>query len=91
MAGFQVRKAHNMSRAELREAAEGLARELERAHGLRARWEGDSVRMRGAGVDGKLTLGERDVLVSVELGLMAMAFKGVLRSEVERFLDEYVA
>lgn len=91
MAGFQIRKAHSMGRDELREAAQGLARELEAAHGVRAHWEGDCVRIRGAGVDGKLTLGDSDVLVSVELGLLASAFKGVLRTEVERFLDEYVS
>ena len=91
MAGFQIRKAHSMRKDALREAAQGLARELESAHGVRAHWEGDSVRIRGSGVDGKLTLGERDVLVSVELGLLASAFKGVLRDEVQRFLDEYVS
>lgn len=91
MAGFQIRKAHSMSKAELRDAAEELAAQLERSHGVRARWDGDSVRIRGAGVDGKLTLSDQDVLVSVELGLMASAFKGVLRSEVQRFLDEYVS
>lgn len=90
MAGFQLRKAHSMAKSELRSAAEGLARELEDAHGVRARWEGDSVRIRGSGVDGKLTLSDSEVLVSVELGLLASAFKGVLRSEVQRFLDEYV-
>lgn len=91
MAGFQIRKAHSMDKEELRDAAEGLAKQLEGSHGVRARWEGDSVRIKGAGVDGRLTLGDSDVLVSVELGLMASAFKGVLRSEVQRYLDEYVA
>ncbi|MEE4108227.1 MAG: polyhydroxyalkanoic acid system family protein [Halieaceae bacterium] len=91
MAGFQLRKAHSMAKGDLRSAAERLARELENAHGVHARWEGDSVRIRGSGVDGKLTLGESEVLVSVELGLLASPFKGVLRSEVQRFLDEYVA
>ena len=90
MAGFQIRKAHSMAKDDLREAAEQLARELEAAHGVRARWDGDSVRIKGSGVDGRLTLGDEDVLVSVELGLLASAFKGVLRSEVERFLDQYV-
>ncbi len=80
-----------MDKGELRDAAQGLARELEQAHGLRARWDGDCVRMKGAGVDGKLTLSDHDVLVSVELGLMASPFKGVLRNEVQRFLDQYVS
>lgn len=91
MAGFQIRKAHSMDKAQLRDAAEGLARQLEGAHGVRASWEGDSVRIKGSGVDGRLTLNDADVLVSVQLGLMASAFKGVLRSEVQRFLDEYVS
>lgn len=91
MAGFQIRKAHTMEKAALREAAQGLAQELERAHGVRASWEGDCVRIKGSGVDGKLTLSDVDVLVSVELGLLATPFKGVLRGEVQRFLDNYVS
>jgi len=91
VAGFQIRKPHSMQKAELREAAEGLAEQLTATHGMRARWDGDSVQIKGAGVDGRLTLNDSDVLVSVELGLMASAFKGVLRSEVQRYLDEYVS
>ena len=91
MAGFQIRKAHSMGKNALREAAEGLARELEDTHGVRAQWVGDSVRIRGSGIDGRLTLGEDDLLVSVELGLLASAFKEPLRSEVQRYLDEYVS
>ena len=90
MAGFQIRKAYTMPKDELRTAAEGLAQELEQTHGVRARWEGDRVRIRGSGVDGQLTLGEDELLVSVELGLLASAFKNVLRSEVQRYLDENV-
>lgn len=91
MAGFQIRKAHSMQKAALRDAAEGLARELEAAHRVRTRWDGDCVHLKGAGVDGRLTLGDEDVLVSVELGLLASAFKGVLQREVERFLEEFVS
>lgn len=90
MAGFKLRKAHTMDKDELRDAAEGLARQLEGSHGVRARWDGDSVRIKGAGVNGLLTLSEADVEVSVELGLMASPFKGVLRTEVQRYLDKYV-
>ena len=49
-----------------------------------------ALQIKGAGVDGKLTLGDSDVLVSVSLGLLASPFKNVLRNEVQRFLDEYV-
>lgn len=91
MAGFQIRRPYTMSREDLRAAAEGLASELEASHGVRARWDGDRVSIRGAGIDGRLTLGEDELLVSVELGLLASPFKHALRSEVERYLDEYVS
>lgn len=91
MAGFQIRKSYSMDRAALRSAAEGLAKELERTHGVRARWQGDRVSIRGAGVDGRLTLGDGELLVSVELGLLASPFKNVLRDEVQRYLDEHVS
>jgi putative polyhydroxyalkanoate system protein len=91
MAGFQIRKRYTMNREDLRAAAEGLASELEAMHGVRARWEGDRVSIRGSGVDGRLTLGDGELLVSVELGLLASPFKNALRNEVQRYLDEHVS
>ena len=58
--------------------------------GVRARWQGDSVRIKGAGVDGEMSFHDGVVDVSVRLGLLASAFKGVLESEVRRYLDEYI-
>jgi hypothetical protein len=49
------------------------------------------VSIRGAGIDGRLTLGDGELLVSVELGLLASPFKNALRTEVQRYLDEHVS
>ena len=48
MAGFRL-KPYTMSKEEVREAAQGLAASLEREHGVRSHWEGDTVRINGAG------------------------------------------
>ena len=90
MAGFRVSKPYTMPVEELREAAQGLAATLEQQHGVMARWQGDSVRIKGAGVDGELSFEGGVVDVSVRLGLLASAFKGVLENEVRRYLDEYI-
>ena len=90
MAGFKLSKSHSMCPEELREAAQGLAENLEREHGVRSHWEGDTVRIKGSGVDGKLSIGEDTVEVSVMLGMLASAFKGVLKKEVQRYLDEHI-
>ncbi|MEM6580489.1 MAG: polyhydroxyalkanoic acid system family protein [Pseudomonadota bacterium] len=91
MAGFRVSKPYTMPKEEVRVAAEGLASELERDHGVRSRWEGDTVRIKGAGVDGLMSFSDGVVDVNVKLGLVASMFEPVLRKEVQRYLDSYVS
>jgi len=92
MASFRLRKATTQSRPELRATAAALAAELEAAHGVQARWESDDVvAIRGAGVEGRLVLADDAVEVSVRLGLLASAFQGPLKAEIERYLDAHVS
>ena len=90
MAGFRITKPYTMSREEVREAAEGLAASLERQHGVRSRWEGDTVRIKGAGVDGTMSFHDGLIDVQVRLGLLASMFELVLKEEVQRYLDTHV-
>ena len=90
MAGFRLTKAYTMPKEEVREAAQGLAASLEREHGVRSRWEGDSVRIKGAGVDGLMSFHDGLIDVSVKLGLLASMFERPLRDEVQRYLDSHV-
>ncbi len=92
MAGFRLQKPYSMPKDEVRVAAEGLAAELEREHGVKSRWQGDSmVKIKGAGIDGKLSFEDGTIDVSVKLGFLASAFQGILRSEVQRYLDENIS
>ncbi len=91
MAGFRLTKPYSMPKEDLRQAAQRLADQLEREHGVRSRWEGDSVRLKGSGFDGKLSFHDGLVDVSVTLGLLASAFKVPLRAEVQRYLDEMIS
>jgi putative polyhydroxyalkanoate system protein len=90
MAEFRITKPYTMSREEVREAAEGLAESLERQHGVRSRWEGDMVRIRGAGVDGTMSFHDGLIDVWVRMGLLASMFEPVLKDEVQRYLDTHV-
>jgi hypothetical protein len=47
--------------------------------------------MKGGGIDGKLSFHDGLVDVSVRLGLLASAFQGPLRAEVQRYLDEMIS
>jgi len=90
MAEFRITKPYTMPREEVREAAEGLAKSLERQHGVRSRWEGDMVRINGAGVDGTMSFHDGLIDVSVRMGLLASMFEPVLKDEVQRYLDTHV-
>lgn len=91
MAGFRLTKPYTMPKDEVREAAQGLADSLEREHGVRSRWEGDQVRIKGAGVDGVLSFHDGLIDVSVKLGLLASMFEASLKKEVQRYLDTHVS
>lgn len=91
MAGFRLTKPYTMPKEEVREAAQGLAQNLERDHGVRSRWDGDKVRIKGAGVDGEMSFHDGLIDVSVKLGLLASMFEGALKREVQRYLDTHVS
>jgi len=56
MAGFHITKPYTMPKAKLRAAAKGLAKELEQQHGVRSRWNGDTVHISGAGINGEMPI-----------------------------------
>ena len=91
MPGFNISRTYTMPREKVRENAEELARKLETEFGVRARWQGDTVTMRGNGVDGKLEIDDEAVHVDVSLGLMASIFEGPIRRAVNDYLDRYVS
>ena len=88
MASFHMSKPYTMPADEVRDAAEGLARQLQKDHGVRCRWQGDCVRIKGAGVDGEMNFEDGVIDVSVKLGLLASMFQDVLKAEVNRYLDQ---
>ena len=80
-----------MSEEDVRETAQGLVARLQRDHGVRARWDGDTVRISGSGVDGQMSFGDGLIDVSVKLNFLASMFESALRKEVKQYLDAHVS
>ena len=91
MAGFRITKAYTMPKEDIRAAAEELAESLSREHGVRSRWEGDKVKIKGAGVDGVRSFHDGLIDISVKLGLLTSMFERPIRNEIESFLDKHVS
>jgi len=79
-----------MPKEDVRSAAQELADDLAREHGVRSRWDGDKVRIKGAGVDGVMSFHDGLIDISVKLGLLTSMFEGPIRNEIQSFLDEHV-
>ena len=90
MAQFRVTRPYTMPMEEVREAAEGLAANLERQHGVRTRWDGDKARIKGAGVDGQMSFHDGVIEVSVKLGMLTSMFESAIKREIQTYLDEHV-
>lgn len=90
MAKFTVSKPYTMPVEEVREAAEGLAAQLEAEHGAKSKWRGDSVRIKGKGVEGEMDFSDGVIDISVKLGVMTSMFAPVMKKEMQRYLDKHV-
>ena len=90
MASFQIIKPYTMSRDEVREATEELARELKQRYGLSYRWQGDRATFRRNGLDGRLSIENGSIDVTIKLGFLASAFEKPLKDAMTRYLDEHV-
>ena len=92
MSAFRLSKTHSMPREDLRETARALASRLEAQHGMRARWQGeDVVAIKGSGVEGRLSIDDGEIAIDVKLGMLASAFQGRLRAEIQRYLDDNIS
>lgn len=90
MAKFTISKPYTMPVEEVREAAEGLASQLEAEHGVKSRWRGDTVQIKGKGVEGEMDFADGVIEISVKLGMMTAMFAPVMKKEMQRYLDKYV-
>ncbi len=90
MARIKLHKKHTMPKEDVLQAAQDLAAKLERKHGVRAKWRGDSVSMRAPSIEGYLAVTDDTIEVSVKLGMLASSFAPRLEREIQRYLDEYV-
>lgn len=90
MGRFTISKPFTMPRDEIRAAAQELAEQVSQKHGVRPRWDGDSVSMKGRGIEGSINFEGKTIDVSVKLGMLASAFEGAIKREIQKYLDQYV-
>jgi putative polyhydroxyalkanoate system protein len=88
MARIDIQHPHTRDDAEARTIVDGIAAQLRERYGISGSWEGDAVRLSGAGLEGQVELLPRQVRVTAELGFLLSALRGQVEAEIRRVLVE---
>jgi putative polyhydroxyalkanoate system protein len=88
MARIDIQHPHTRDAAEARTIVDGIAAQLRERYGISGSWEGDAVRLSGAGLEGQVELLPRQVRVTAELGFLLSALRGQVEAEIRRVLVE---
>ena len=91
MADIEIKRAHGMGIKAARAASEKMADQLGRKFDLKGDWNGNVLRFERPGVTGSLTVGEKDLSLSVALGFLLKAMKGSIESAVKHEMDKVLA
>ena len=87
MADIEIRRAHALGMAAARKAADRMADDLGRKYDLQGEWDGHVLRFERPGVTGTLTVGPRDLHLSLSLGFLLRAMKASIEEAVHRELE----
>jgi putative polyhydroxyalkanoate system protein len=82
MPDISITQPHSLSQPAARAAAQQVADKLVREYGLTCKWEGDVLRFARSGVEGALTLGERQAALRIKLGFLMSAFASTIEQKV---------
>jgi putative polyhydroxyalkanoate system protein len=92
MADIDVKRTHNLGLKAARAAADRMAEHLGNKFGLKGDWSGNTLNFERPGVNGSLSIDEKDLRVVVNLGFLLKAMKGsiegAVRSELEKLFPE---
>ncbi|MBK6716428.1 MAG: polyhydroxyalkanoic acid system family protein [Burkholderiales bacterium] len=88
MSEICIRRAHGMTLAKARKAAEKIADELAAEFEMRHAWEGDTLNFSRSGVHGHIRVNTKEVEVQAKLGFLLAFLRPKIEQEIHRFCDE---
>jgi putative polyhydroxyalkanoate system protein len=91
MADIEIRRIHGLGVQAARKAADQMADKLGRKFDLKGDWDGDVLRFERPGVTGALTVGPKELHLSVALGFLLKAMKGSIEQAIQHELDSLFA
>jgi putative polyhydroxyalkanoate system protein len=91
MADIDIHRAHDLGLKSARAAAERMAAHLAKRFDLRGEWSGNVLSFQRPGVTGSLAVSDKDLRLTVTLGLLLKALRGSIESSIHEELDKLFA
>ena len=91
MSHIQIQRRHNMDEQHLRVMIEELGQKLKAKFGGEYHLEPNVVHYNYHSADATVSFDSSTVNVEVTLGLLMMALKGMVESEINSYLDEHIS
>ncbi|MBB3102891.1 polyhydroxyalkanoic acid system family protein [Azomonas macrocytogenes] len=88
MARIVVERSHNLGLQAARTKADKLAERLAQEFGVDCCWDGDVLAVRRRGADGRIEVGEDNVRVRLNLGILLSPMAGAIQGKIEQSLDK---
>lgn len=89
MSHIDMCASHGMTREDAQSAANELAGDLADKFDIDWGWSGDHIHFERPGVDGTITVREREIRITARLGFMLMFLKPRIENEITSYLAEH--
>ena len=91
MPDIDIKRAHNLGLKAARAAADKMADHLGRKFGLQGDWKGNVLNFERPGVTGSLAVDDKDVRLTVTLGMLLKMMRGSIEGAVHEEMDKLFA
>lgn len=88
MATIHVKKKHHLDNEHLRREVENLAKKLSKELSMDYHWEQDRLLFERTGAKGHIQIGDGEVEILINLGLIFLPLKGTVEKTVTAYLNE---
>jgi putative polyhydroxyalkanoate system protein len=91
MADIAIKRSHSLGLKGAKDAADKMADKLGKQFNLSGDWNGNTLQFERPGVNGSLTVSDKDMKLEVTLGFLLKAMKGPIERAVNEQLDSVLA
>lgn len=88
---MNIRRNHHLGLPEARKRAERIAADLHQQFSLTSEWRGDTLNVKGKGVNGQLRVDDSHFELDLKLGFALKLMEGPIRSVIDKMIEKELA